>query len=224
MQTKDFGLSVKDVSEEGTFEGYASTFGGSPDSYGDIVSPGAFADSLAKHRREGTMPLMFFGHKHNELTIGSWTDLAEDGKGLWGKGQLDLEDPFAARVHRKLRRKEMRGLSIGYRTIAAEPDRKRPGVQFLKSLDLFEVSVVNNPANKRSLVNDVKSDDRIQAIYEALSAGGMPTERQLGKALQALGFPNAKAEALATACKPILVGEPEAKADELDRFLKALRS
>src|SRR3546814_4559169 len=32
MLKKDFGLSVKDVSDEGTFEGYASTFGGSPDS------------------------------------------------------------------------------------------------------------------------------------------------------------------------------------------------
>src|SRR3546814_3532751 len=43
MLKKDFGLSVKDVSDEGTFEGYASTFGGSPDSYGDVVLPGAFA-------------------------------------------------------------------------------------------------------------------------------------------------------------------------------------
>src|SRR3546814_6329952 len=62
MLKKDFGLSVKDVSDEGTFEGYASTFGGSPDSYGDVVLPGAFAESLVRHQREGTMPLLLWGH------------------------------------------------------------------------------------------------------------------------------------------------------------------
>lgn len=44
MQTKDFALSVKGTEEDGTFEGYASTFGGAPDSYGDVIAPGAFAE------------------------------------------------------------------------------------------------------------------------------------------------------------------------------------
>ncbi len=159
MLKMDFGLSVKDVSGEGTFEGYASTFGGSPDSYGDIVAPGAFADSLVKHRREGTMPMMFFGHNYSELPIGDWLEMAEDGKGLWAKGQLDLEDPVSARVHRALKQKRVRGLSIGY-SIApggARRDEKRPGVTILEKLDLTEVSVVNRPANRRSLVDVVKS-------------------------------------------------------------------
>jgi phage head maturation protease len=63
MLHKAFGLDVKAVSDEGVIEGYASVFRRRARlSYGDIVAPGAFVDSLAKHKREGTMPLMLWGH------------------------------------------------------------------------------------------------------------------------------------------------------------------
>jgi hypothetical protein len=55
MLHKDFGLEIKAVAEDGVIEGYGSTFGGEPDSYGDIVMPGAFAESLVKHKRAGTI-------------------------------------------------------------------------------------------------------------------------------------------------------------------------
>src|SRR5690554_514968 len=80
MKTKDFSLHVKDVSDEGTFTGYGSIFG-NVDAYGEKVMPGAFANSLAKHRQKGTSPLMFWQHNPSE-PIGVWSDLAEDGKGL----------------------------------------------------------------------------------------------------------------------------------------------
>ncbi|MGH2205109.1 HK97 family phage prohead protease, partial [Enterococcus faecalis] len=75
-------------SEDGTFEGYGSVFG-NVDSYDEKVMPGAFVESLAKHRREGSNVLMLWNHNAIE-PIGIWEDLAEDGKGLWGKGQLIL--------------------------------------------------------------------------------------------------------------------------------------
>lgn len=174
MKTKDFALQVKDLSEDGIFEGYASTFGGSPDSYGDVVAPGAFAESLVKHRRDGTMPMMFFGHDASELPIGDWLEFAEDGKGLWAKGALDLEDPVSIRVHRAMKRKRVRGLSIGYRIPAggSKPDEKRPGVTILEKVDLVEVSVVNMPANKRSLVDVVKAG--VLTVNEARALEGLP--------------------------------------------------
>jgi HK97 family phage prohead protease len=178
-QIKDFNLSVKDVSDEGTFEGYGSTFGGAPDSYGDIVLPGAFADSLVKHKREGTMPLLLWGHQSSELPIGNWIDMAEDGKGLWGKAQIDLEDPVGLRVHKALKRKSVRGLSIGYETIEKKSDPKRPGITLLEKLDLWEVSVVNFPANRRSLVDNVKS---------YLSAGTLPSLPDFDELLREAGY------------------------------------
>lgn len=215
MQRKEFGLSIKEVSDEGTFEGYGSTFGGAPDSYGDIILPGAFADTLVKHKRDGTMPLLLWGHQSNELPIGNWLDMAEDRKGLWGKGQIDLEDPVSARVHKALKRKSVRGLSIGYETIERKTDPKRPGVNLLEKLDLWEVSVVNFPANRRSLVDTVKFN---------LGGGEMPSVREFEGLLREAGFSKAKATAIAAAAAPLLRGEPEGTADELAEFLRGLRA
>lgn len=96
MKTKDFSLEVKDLSEDGTFEGYGSIFN-NVDSYGEKVVPGAFVESLAKHKREGTAVLMLWQHNPNE-PIGVWEDLAEDAKGLWGKGRLITEVQRAREV------------------------------------------------------------------------------------------------------------------------------
>lgn len=214
MNKSDFALEVKDVSDAGVFEGYASTFGGQPDSYGDIMVAGCFAETLVKHKREGTMPLMLFGHKANDLPIGQYTDMAEDGKGLWIKGEIDLEDSMGARVHRALKKKTLRGLSIGYETRASEPDEKRPGVRFLKTVDLWEVSVVNFPANRRSLVTSVKS----------WADGQMPSVREFERFLRDVGgFSKSRAEAMASACAPHLRGEPDEAGDFMTALWAAMR-
>lgn len=225
MKTKEFALDVKDVSEAGVVEGYGSTFGGSPDSYGDIVVAGAFADSLVKHRREGSMPLMLFGHNSNEVPIGTWDEMAEDGKGLWVKGTLSLDDPFAARVHTALKRKAMRGMSIGYQVNpgGAEPDPKRPGVTLLKSLEIWEVSIVNFPANRRSLIDNVKSD-QFARLRDRLVAGDLPSEREFEKGMRdAFELSNSEAERVARLFFKVAQGEPEKDANDAAALLKALR-
>lgn len=198
MARKDFSFEIKAVDEAGVVEGYGSTFGGAPDAYGDVIEPGAYAQTLVRHRREGTMPLMFFGHKHNDLTIGKWTDMAEDGKGLWVKGEIDMDDPESARIHRKLKRKEMRGLSIGYDIPAggAEMDKKRPGVRILKEIELFEVSIVNIAANNRANVEAVKAFETRQ-LRDRLAAGDRLTVREMERLLKSdepLSLSNAEAE------------------------------
>ena len=200
MFHKDFALDIKAVSDAGAIEGYGSTFGGPPDLGGDIVQPGAFIDNLAAHKRAGTMPLMFFGHKSSDLTIGSWQDMAEDGKGLWVAGQLDMEDPYASKIQRKLKAKEMRGLSIGYDVVAAEPDPKRQGVRLLKKLNLWEVSVVNLPMNVRAAVDTVKS---------FTASGELPSLPQFEEFLREAGFSKTQATAIAgKGLAPLLRGEP----------------
>jgi HK97 family phage prohead protease len=185
---KDFSLEVKATDDAGVIEGYGSTFGGEPDSYGDIVLPGAFSESLVRHKRQGTMPLMLWGHESYSPPIGNWNDMAEDGKGLWVKGQIDIEDPMGQRVHRALKRKALRGLSIGYETIEKKSDPKRPGVTLLEKLDLWEVSAVNFPANRRATVTGVK------AIIEA---GNLPSLPQFEEFLREAGFSKTQATAIA---------------------------
>jgi phage head maturation protease len=70
-------LNLKRVDTDGTFEGYASLFN-KEDLAGDVVMPGAFADSIA--RRGSTGIKLLFQHDANQ-PIGVWTQLAEDARG-----------------------------------------------------------------------------------------------------------------------------------------------
>jgi HK97 family phage prohead protease len=185
---KGFSFDIKAVDDEGVIEGYASVFGGAPDSYGDIIAPGAFSDTLAAHKRNGTMPLMLWGHDSSQPPIGNWSDMAQDGKGLWVQGSIDLEDAMGLRVHRALKRKAMKGLSIGYETIESETDPKRPGVRILKAVDLWEVSPVNFPAQPRAAVDNVKS---------YTSGGKLPSLPEFEEFLREAGFSKSQSTAIA---------------------------
>lgn len=212
MKTKDFALQVKDVSEEGTFTGYGSIFG-NVDSYGEKVMPGAFAESLARHRKEGSKPLMLWQHDPSE-PIGVWEDLAEDGKGLRGTGRFVLETTRGREAYALLKAGALRGLSIGYREIEAEPDGN---IRLLKKLDLMEISVVSFPANRRA---------RIDAVKEALNRGGLPTLPEFERFLREAGFSKTQAAAIASrGLSHLLRSESESdQANELAAFLQALRS
>lgn len=216
IQTKNSGVALeqKAVSDSGVIEGYASVFG-NVDSYGEIVEPGAFADSLVKSQRSGRKVKMLYQHDPHQ-PIGVWDDLAEDGKGLWVKGRLLIDQsPKAAEVHGLLKEGALDGLSIGYRTIASEPKTGKPGVISLTKLDLLENSIVTFAANERA---------RVEVVKSILDAGTLPTVREFEEVLGDLGFSKKLRVAIASAAAPHLRGEPEAKADELAEFLRALRA
>lgn len=192
MKTKDFALQVKDLSDDGTFEGYGSVFG-NVDSYGDKVMPGAFAESLAKHRREGTNVLMLWQHNPNE-PIGIWDDLAEDGKGLRGKGRLIMDVARAREVHALMKHKAIGGLSIGYREVETEPDN---GVLLLKRLDLREISPVSFPANRRARIDAVKTE-RMEEFAQRLRDGEPMPIKEFEDILREAGVPRSMATAIAS--------------------------
>lgn len=199
MQHKSFGLEIKATDAQGVIEGYGSTFDDEPDSYGDVIVKGAFAASIAAHRKAGTMPLMLWHHETYSPPIGSWTDMMEDEKGLWLKGELDLEDEMGRRIHRALLKKQMRGLSIGYEVIESKEDPKRRNVRLLEKLDLWEISPVNFPANRHASVTDVKQ----------IREGGLPSLPQFEGFLREAGFSKSEATAIAgKGLAPLLRGEP----------------
>lgn len=219
MNTKDFGLDVKSVAEDGTFEGYASV-AGNEDSYGDIVKPGAFAKSLAKHRREGTKPLLLWQHNPDE-PIGVWDEMSEDGTGLYGKGRLLKGVRRAEEAHILLKNGAFRGISIGYREVKADPNGKGKD---LHEVDLLEASLVSFPANRRARVVSVKSE-RFEALRMKLVAGERPTEREFEKGMRdAFDLSNSEAERIVRLIFKQGPGEPvtDEKPNELAAFLKAL--
>jgi HK97 family phage prohead protease len=216
LLTKNSGipLDAKAVSDAGVIEGYASVFG-NVDSYGEVVEPGAFAESLVKSQRTGRKIKMLYQHDPHQ-PIGVWDDLAEDGKGLWVKGRLLIEEsPKAREVHGLLKQSALDGLSIGYRTIKAEPKPGKPGVTSLVKLDLLENSIVTFAANERA---------RVEVVKSILDAGALPTVREFEGLLREAGFSKAKAVAIAATATPHLRGEPEGEADNAAEFIKRLHA
>lgn len=147
-----FDVEMKMVDEEGQFEGYASIFN-QRDKGRDIVVPGAFAKSL--QAIPAARVRMLYQHDPSQV-IGKWTEVREDGKGLYVKGQLILDVPKAKEVHALLKGGAIDGLSIGYRTI--DDDRSRDtGERKLKEVELWEVSVVTFPMLPTATVDTVKN-------------------------------------------------------------------
>ena len=167
MKTKtlDRPLEIKaeDVAADGTFEGYGSVFG-NIDSYRDIVEAGAFDESLKKHASKGTLPAMLWQHRWTE-PIGVYTSMKEDARGLYVKGQLNLEVEKGREAHALLKQGALRGLSIGYRVLESDYDKDK-NVYFLKELDLMEVSLVTFPANDEANVMGVKDAPEFKSLAE----------------------------------------------------------
>lgn len=138
----------------GEFEGYASVFGDEPDAYGDTIAPGAFTDTLARHKMEGSTPLLLWSHDQS-APIGKWLSLEEDQRGLKVRGRLVLDTVKGAEAYALLKAQALNGLSIGYRVLGFE--RLPGGGRKLTEIELFEISLVTLPASKRARVTGVKS-------------------------------------------------------------------
>lgn len=184
----------------GLVEGYASTFNDMPDSYGDVVAPGAFARSIAEHKAEGTAPLMLWQHRSAE-PIGRWTSMREDAKGLFVTGQVNLDTSRGKDVHAHLRDGDVSGLSIGF--FVAEGGRKEQadGTSLLTELDLMEISVVSFPANRNARIAGTKNLASKTDLITLLREGGL--SKAAAHRVAAGGWPalaneeHAKATALA---------------------------
>ncbi|GEP06029.1 HK97 family phage prohead protease [Methylobacterium oxalidis] len=124
---------------DGLFSGYASLFG-VPDLGRDVVAPGAFAETL---RARGTMGVRMLWQHDPAEPIGRWLSLAEDARGLRVEGCLNLAVQRAREIDALMREGAVDGLSIGFRTVRAAPDRA--GYRHLRALDLWEISLVTFP-------------------------------------------------------------------------------
>lgn len=209
MKTLSFGLELKELSDAGEITGYGAVFN-NVDEYGDRIVPGAFAKSLAKHAASGSMPMMLWNHNPND-PIGVWTEMAEDKKGLKVKGRLVMEVARAKEVYALLKAGAMKGLSIGYRTVA---DQIEGNVRMLKELDLWEVSPVTFPANAKAGITGVKAAD-IADFARRLRDGEPPDIKEFEDILRDAGVPKALATRIASVgYAKAIRSESEGKANE----------
>lgn len=152
-----FEVKADDVKPDGSFKGYGATFG-NVDLGGDICDEKCFDRALKEMKDRDSMPAMFASHDSKE-PIGEWNVVEKDKRGLYMEGQLWLGQGIqkATQHYLQMKSKGPKGLSIGYITIKAIPDEKKPGVRRLMDVDLMEVSPTPFPMNPKARITGVKS-------------------------------------------------------------------
>ena len=178
----------------GEFEGYASVFN-HQDWHGDVVKPGAFADSLSRLKAENRSLPMYANHGAamggDNLPVGVWKEIGEDDHGLKVKGQIAaLDSDHGKRVLGLAKAGALGGISIGFRvpkdgatfgTQAGDPKRT------LHKIDLAEISLVDDPSNSASRISNIKTAGVTASDRDAAASSVAAAMRMHDKAMSSGG-------------------------------------
>lgn len=201
METKQLNvtLDIKEVSDEGTFEGIASVYG-VVDEVGDVVEKGAFTRTIKaiQSKAEPTIPILW----RHDSPIGKGT-IEDTPKGLYIKGKLTLAVAQAKEALALMKDGVVRGLSIGFRSNQTQEKLDDAGVRHLHEVKLYEVSLTPFPACPGAEATKVKESEPMQrkdfteelnrvqtleagymmmsalreSLYKCMDADGTPEER-----------------------------------------------
>ena len=150
------------AADNGIIEGYFSTYDKTPDSYGDIIDPGAFTKTFEKREESGHPFPLCFNHDFSAV-IGAVDSVKDTEKGPFITAHF-LDTDQAQDVRKMLQSGAIYQFSFAYDILGArQPDEeeKAAGVMnVLTEVEVFEISVVTVPANQNAVVTEVKSGRR----------------------------------------------------------------
>lgn len=153
---------------QGIFEAVVAVFG-NVDRGGDKIIAGAFTKTLADWQQKGRPIPVIYSHEWDNLDalIGQVIEAKETSEGLYIKAQLAMDEPFAARVYKKMANGTLAEFSFAY-DVADEVLTRANGdcVNELRQLDLLEVGpclVGMNP------------DTRLVGVKKAVPTHATPT-------------------------------------------------
>lgn len=151
MLYKSVGFQLEDLKARGddgwTFAGYASTFG-NIDEGGDVVLRGAFSETL-----KSRIPRLLWQHDTSE-PLGRVLSLKEDDRGLAGEFKIS-RTTRGHDAYQLLKDGAIDSMSIGY--VPDDQEFSEDGVRKLKSVHLYEISLVTIPMNEEALITSVKT-------------------------------------------------------------------
>ncbi|NCD40564.1 MAG: HK97 family phage prohead protease [Bacteroidia bacterium] len=146
-------IESKADDEKGIVEAYVSIFD-NVDLVGDIIKRGAFAESLAKKFPKGVWA-------HNwDQPIAKTLEAREDEKGLYIKGQFNLETQRGKEAYSDLKFGTVDEFSIGFRVLGYEWSEDDPDIRVITKARLYEWSPVLAGANPDTELINVKDDKK----------------------------------------------------------------
>ncbi len=164
---KTFVAKAEATENPGEFVAIVSAFG-NEDSQGDVVEKGAFEKTLAEWIIKGRPIPAVWAHQFSDpfKFIGEYTAAEETDAGLKLTGQIDLDNPTAAQVHKLMKRGlvvefSISGLVRDYELIEDEDsDSWWPSMK-IKDIDLWEAGPCFKGANDQTELLSIKSDGRL---------------------------------------------------------------
>lgn len=157
MQKKILGARVKSA-KDNTIIGIAST--PTPDRDGDVVDPmGVDTENFQKN------PVLLWGHDAHSLPIGKVTNITKSLQGIEFEAEFAVkQNPLAKQVWELMRDGFLNSFSIGFMPKERENE-------VIKQSELFEISVVNIPANPEALMSRAyksfeKSLNKLEVDYK----------------------------------------------------------
>ena len=155
---KNFRL--KSDEDTGTISGYFSTYDRIPDSYGDIVAPGAFEKTIEKRKESGHPFPLCWNHDLDQI-IGKVDSIEDTDKGPLMTASF-FNTPLAQEKREIVKSGVVFQFSFAYDVKDSAVVTLEDGTKAneLRELDLYEVSIVPIPANPLAEVTDIKAGRR----------------------------------------------------------------
>lgn len=197
MHIKTSHYEIKEATPSGEISGIAWDFQATPDADGDFIMPSAF--------KSGPAPAMLIEHKGD--AIGSWPELTVDESGVSVAGQIDKATRAGREAIARARDGDLKALSLGFAGHYEKSGRHR----IFSGVDVKEISLVRNPANRGARIVAVKSLAECSTLTEF--------EKSLK---QRLGISRRQARAIASAAWPQF-NQTDPAADELADLLSSFR-
>ena len=153
MHTKMHKLSLKNISETGFFEGYASVFN-VIDHQKEFITSGAFKKSISNNDQ----PLKMLWQHDMQTPIGLWESVQEDSYGLYVKGRLLMDLAKGREAYALLKGGVIDGLSIGFIPVKSSYNEEKKS-RCISEINLLEISLVTFAANPKAKVTSVKNNN-----------------------------------------------------------------
>ena len=162
---KEFALrkSADDTEKDaGTISGFFSTYDRIPDSYGDIIAPGAFTETVKAREESGHPFPLCWNHDLNQI-IGKVDSIEDTEKGPLMTASF-FDTPLAQEKREIVKSGVVYQFSFAYDVQGWErptAEEEKAGIMnVLTKLDLFEVSIVPIPANQNAVMTEIKAGRR----------------------------------------------------------------
>ena len=156
MKFKTIELKADEV---GGISGFFSTYDKTPDSYGDIIEPGAFTETIRKRKETGHPFPLCFNHDFSAV-IGAVNSIEEKERGPFIEAGF-LDTQLAQDVRKMLLSGAIYQFSFAYdvlkRRDPTDEEKKAGVLNVLQELEVFEISVVTVPANQNAVATEVKA-------------------------------------------------------------------